>query len=67
MGGSHHKNGRRNDPKNIINGKFHNTKTVERPRTRWEDVFQSGALQVLRIRGGRRKAKDREEWRHLFE
>jgi len=49
MGGSHHKNGRRNGPKNINNGKFHKTKTVGRPRTRWEDVVQSDALQVLRM------------------
>jgi hypothetical protein len=66
MGGSHHKNGRTNDPKKIINGKCHNTKAVGRPRTRWEDVVQSDALQVLRIRGGRRQARDREEWRHLL-
>jgi hypothetical protein len=65
MGGSHHKNEGRNDPKKIINGKYHNTRTAGRPRTGWEDVVQSDALQVLRIRGGRRQARFREEWRHL--
>ena len=66
MGGLPPKNGRRNDSKKIINGKFHNTKAVGRPRTRWEDVVQSDALQVLRIQSGRRHARNREEWKRLL-
>ena len=35
---------------------------VGRPRTRWADVIQSDALQLLGIRGWRR-AENRDEWR----
>jgi hypothetical protein len=38
---------------------------VERPRTRWVDVFQRDALQLLRIRGWRRRAANRDERRRL--
>jgi len=38
---------------------------VERPRTRWADVVQRDALQLLGIRGWRR-AENRDEWRHLM-
>ena len=34
----------------VINGKFHNTRTVGKPRTRWEKV-QKDELQILGIRG----------------
>jgi len=38
-------------------------KGVGRPRTRWADVVQSDALQLLGIRGWRRRAENRDEWR----
>jgi hypothetical protein len=39
---------------------------VGRPRTRWADVVQRDALQLLVIRGGRRRAEIRDEWRLLM-
>jgi len=39
---------------------------VGRPRTRWADVVQRDALQLLGIRGWRRRAENRDEWRHLM-
>ena len=67
MGGSYNKNGRRKDPQNkVFNGKFHNTIPVGRPRNRWADVIQRGALQVLGIRGWRRRAENRGEWRYFL-
>jgi len=52
MGRSHNKNGRRKDPpKKVLNGKFHTTKLVGRPRTTWAGVVQRDALQLLGIRG----------------
>jgi len=38
---------------------------VGRPRTRWADVVQRDALQLLGIRGWRRAA-NRDDWRHLM-
>jgi len=38
---------------------------VGRPRTRWADVVQRDALQLLWIRGWRRRAANRDEWRRL--
>jgi hypothetical protein len=61
MGGSYNKNGRRKDSKKVLNGNFHTTRPVGRPRTRWEDVVQRDALQLLRIRGWRRRAENRDE------
>jgi hypothetical protein len=37
-----------------------------RPRTRWADVVQRDARQLLRIRGWRIKAANRDEWRRLM-
>jgi hypothetical protein len=48
-------------PKKVLNGKFHTTRSVGRPRTRWVDVVQRDALQLLGIRGWRRRAENREE------
>jgi len=31
-------------PKKVLNGNFHTTGPVGRPRTRWADVFQRDAL-----------------------
>jgi hypothetical protein len=40
-------------PKRVLNGNFHTTKPVGRPRTRWADVVQRDASQLLGIRGWR--------------
>ena len=45
---------------------FHNTRPVGRPRTRWADVVQRDALQLLGGRGWRRRAESRDEWRHAL-
>ena len=36
-------------PMKIINGEFHNIGSVGKPRTRWKDVVQRDAPQVLGI------------------
>jgi hypothetical protein len=53
-------------PKKVLNGNFHTTRPVGRPRTRWADVVLREALQLLGIRGWRRWAANRDEWRHLM-
>jgi len=53
-------------PKKALNGNLHTTRPVGRPRNRWADVVQKDALQLLGIRGWRRKAEKRDEWRHLM-
>jgi hypothetical protein len=53
-------------PKRVLNRNFHTTKPVGRPRTRWVDVVQRDALQLLGIRGWRKRAANRDEWRHLM-
>jgi len=40
-----------NFPKKVLNGNFHTTRPVGRSRTRWVDVVQRDALQLLGIRG----------------
>jgi hypothetical protein len=66
MGGPYNRNGRRKDSKKkVLNGNFHNSKPVGRPRTRWADVVQRDALQLLGIRGWRRRAANRDKWRRL--
>jgi hypothetical protein len=52
-------------PKKDLNGNFHTTRPVGRPRTKWTDVVQRDALQLLGIRGWRRRAVNRDEWRRL--
>jgi hypothetical protein len=52
-------------PKRVLNGNFHTTRPVGRSRTRWADVFQRDALQLLGVRGWRSKAANRDEWRRL--
>jgi len=51
--------------KKVLNGNFHTTRPVGRPRTRWADVVQRDALQLLGTRGCRRRAMNRDEWRRL--
>ena len=53
-------------PKNVLNGKFYTTSPLGRPRNRWADVVQRGALQLLGVRGWRRRTENRYEWRHLM-
>jgi len=53
-------------PKKVLNGNFRTTRPVGRPRTRWADVVQRDALQLLGVRGCRRRGANREEWRRLM-
>jgi len=53
-------------PKKVLNGNFHTTRPMGRPKTRWADVVQRDTLQLLGIRGWRRRAANRDEWRHLM-
>ena len=53
-------------PKKVLNGAFHNTRPAGRPRTRWADVIQRDALQLLGMRGWRRRAENRDEWKHAL-
>jgi hypothetical protein len=62
MGGSYNRNGIRK----VLNGNFHTTRPEGRPRTRWADVVQGYALQLLGIRGWRRRAVNRDKWRRLM-
>jgi len=41
-------------PKKVLNGNFHITRPVGRPRTRWAHVVQRDALQLLGIRAENR-------------
>jgi len=51
MGRSYNKDGRRKDSKKGSKRKLPYHKPVGRPRTRWADVVQRVALQLLGIRG----------------
>jgi hypothetical protein len=67
MDGSYNKDGRRKDSKKkVLNGNVHTTRLVGRPRNRWTDVVQRDALQLLGIRGWRRRAANRDELRRLM-
>jgi hypothetical protein len=50
----------------VLNGNFHTTRPVGRPRTTWADMVQRDASQLLGIRGWRSKAVKRYEWRRLM-
>jgi hypothetical protein len=52
--------------KKVLNGNLHTVRTVGRPRTRWLDVVQRDAQQLLGIRGWRSKASNKDKWRHLM-
>jgi hypothetical protein len=49
-------------PKKVLKGNFHTARPVGRPRTRWVDVLQRDAQQLLGIRGWRSKTANRDEW-----
>jgi hypothetical protein len=49
----------------VLNGKFHNTRPVGKPSTRWKDVARRNISQIIGIRGWRRRAEGREEWRRF--
>jgi hypothetical protein len=51
--------------KKIFNGKFYTTRPVGRPRTRWADVVQRDAIQLLGIGGWRRRDENKDEWSRL--
>ena len=53
-------------PKKVLNGNFYTTRPLGRPRTWMADVVQRDALQLLEIRGWRRSAENRDEWRRLM-
>jgi hypothetical protein len=46
--------------KKVSTRKLPHHKPVGRPRTRWADVVQRDALQLLGIRGWRRRAANRD-------
>ena len=53
-------------PKKVLNGNVYTTRPVGRPRTRWVDVVQRDALQLLAIGGWRRSTENGDERRHLM-
>jgi hypothetical protein len=53
-------------PKKVLNGNFYATIPLGTPRIRWADVVQRDALQLLGVRGWRRRAENRDEWRRLL-
>jgi hypothetical protein len=57
---------RMEDPKKGVKWNLLNTRAVGRPRTRWADMVQRDALQLLGVRGWRRRASNRGEWRHAL-
>jgi hypothetical protein len=66
MDGSYNKDGRRKYFKKGSKRRFPYHKPVGRARTRWADVVQRDALQLLGIRGWRKRAANRDEWRSLM-
>jgi hypothetical protein len=53
--------------KKVLYGNFLTARPVGRPRTRWADVVQRDARQLLGIRGWRNEAANRDEMRRLLE
>jgi len=54
-------------PEKVLNRKYHSKRSVGRTRTRWEDIAQWSALQVVGIRGWWIRVCNRQKWRRLFE
>jgi hypothetical protein len=52
--------------KKVLNGNFHTTRPVGRPRTRCADMVQRDTLQLLGTRGWGRRGANRDEWRRLM-
>jgi hypothetical protein len=52
-------------PEKVLNRNFHTTRPLGRPRIRWADVVQKDVLQLLGIRGWRKRAANRDEGRRL--
>jgi hypothetical protein len=38
-------------PEKVLNGKFHDTRPVGKPRTRWKDFVRRDTAQIVRITG----------------
>jgi hypothetical protein len=55
--GPYNKNGGREDPKKGLKW------NLPQHKTRWADVVQRDASQLLGVRGWRRRAENRDEWR----
>jgi len=47
-------------PKKVLNVNFYTKRPVGRPSTRWADMVQRDALQLLGIRGWGRRAENRD-------
>jgi hypothetical protein len=60
VGRPYNTNGGREDPKKGFKWNLPQQKPVGRPRTRWADVVQRDALQLLGVSGWRRRAENRE-------
>jgi hypothetical protein len=60
------KDGKRKDSKKGSKWKFSTTRPVGRPRIRWADVVQRDTLQLPETRRWRRRAVNRDEWKHLM-
>jgi hypothetical protein len=47
-------------PEKVLNGKYHNKRSIGWSRIRWEDFVQSDALQILGMWEWRKRHEDRE-------
>jgi len=54
-------------PNKMISARFEGRRRKGRPRTRWEDQVQKDAKGLLGVRGWRRIAQEREEWKARIE
>jgi len=59
MDGSHRKVEEEGSLLKVLMGKFNSKRSVEKPRTKWEDTVQREALRIL----WKKRAEDTEEWR----
>jgi hypothetical protein len=53
-------------PKKVLNGKFHNTRPMGRPRIRREDDVQKDALQILGMQKWRRAENGQMDGRWMI-